>query len=660
MRGGAALTIPTMTNQFAPAPGLFLPLTDGLAAQLAANRAVDDVLANASIAEIAVVLLLQNLPALVAKNTSLSKIETMFEGVVEIGLAPIPKGQPSFAQQVQERFDPKNFSQGLALIQSIGISLLEEDIVVEKDYLLATGRWDRQFTQRHKARVNPPLLELPMPGGRVIYLGDQQARLFGDLRQGLDESIHLQGYAGIGKTFLITRFFELLNPATTLLMAHLPSQLVELKKRVHVPSNSDQLNAFTFGHMANLILNSDESPQAWKITDRQRAMTDYLVTDQQTVNWLKIQPVGPLQPRVVANLCRRTVFSYCMSASTDIEARHLPAIGSRLSSADLEVLLEYSRLMWRETVMPSSPSIRFPVRNAHRIKYLSLSTHLDFPDCYTHIIVDEAHDLSPVTLQILDRSSRAVITLGDDYQHIAGMAAKRNGMVRQRNITQSIRSGKQMGGVLNPLIQLHPGSVKDEFEGRADYPTVIIPYDGSTLIPDKPTTIIVANEWGLLNWFSNLVDAAAIFEMPPSARQELTSFITGLCNLYREGRRANHRMLFQYESWDSLATAMGGNHAFRCALRLLEEGLTTQQFDGLLNAHCPDAGAAIKLARIDDVKNQEFNTVLLSRDLMRPPKAGSAHSTARICSMLYTAASRAKHELIVPGNLGGWLQDIGR
>lgn len=651
---------PTMTNQFAPAPSLFLPLTDGLAAQLAANQGVGDIFANATVAELAVVLLLQNLPTLVAKKTSLIKIESMFEGVVAIGLAPIPKGQPAFAQQVLERFNSKTFSQGLALIQSIGISLLDDDVVAQKDYLLPSGHWDRYFAQRHKTRVNPPLLELPMPGGRAIYLGDQQARLFGDLRQGLDESINLQGYAGIGKTFLISKFFELLSPATTLLMAHLPGQLVELKKRVHVPSNADQLNAFTFGHMANLILNADESPQAWKITDRQRAMTDYLVTDQQTVNWLKIQPVGPLQPRVVANLCRRTVFSYCMSASIDIEAKHLPAIGSRLSSADLEVLLEYSRLMWRETVTPSAPSIRFPVRNAHRIKYLSLCPHLDFPECFTHLIVDEAHDLSAVHLQILDRSSRAVITLGDDYQHIAGMAAKRNGMVRQRNITQSIRAGKQMGGVLNPLIQLHPGNVKDEFEGRADYPTVISPYDGSTPIPDKPTTIIVANEWGLLNWFSNLVDAGATFEMPPSARQELTAFLGGLCNLYRDGRRANHRMLFHYESWDALATSMGGNHAFRSAMRLLDAGLTIQQLDVLMNTHCPEGGAEIKLARVDDVKNQEFDRVLVSRDLMRPPKAGSDHSTARICSMLYTVASRAKHELIVPGNLGDWLRDIGR
>jgi hypothetical protein len=68
----------------------------------------------------------------------------------------------------------------------------------------------------------------------------------------------------------------------------------------------------------------------------------------------------------------------------------------------------------------------------------------------------------------------------------------------------------------------------------------------------------------------------------------------------------------------------------------------------------------IKLARVDDVKNQEFNTVLISRDLMRPPKQGAAHSMASVCSMIYTAASRAKHELLLPGNLADWTQDLAR
>ncbi|MDF9778978.1 hypothetical protein [Pseudomonas baetica] len=644
---------------FAPPPTLFLPLAEEVAGALSQNHDVSAFFAAASHAELACVLLLQNLPALVRQKVTLTKIEVMFEGAVRAGLAKVAPGNPTFASQVQARFDAAALTAGLAELQMQGISLLDAETIAAREYLVADGGWDFTFSQRHRQRLQPPGREVVLPSGAVFKVRAQQGRILDEFRTGLDESLHLQGYAGVGKTFLISKIFEFLNPVTTLLMAYLPSQLIALRARVHLPTNDAQLNSYTFGHMANLILNSDRTDQAWKLTDTQRAQTNYMVTDQQMAKWLKIQAVGRLSPKDVASLCRRTMFSFCMSASRDIEAKHLPATGYRLKEVDIAVLLEYSRLMWRETVWPSSPEIRFPVRNAHRIKYLALGTGT-FPEKFTHIIVDESHEMSAPMLQILDRSPQAVLTLGDDYQHLHGMASQHSQLVRKRNITQSLRSGKQMGDVLNPFIQLHPGAVKEEFEGKAGYPTVIIPYDENSPIPEKPTTIIVANEWGLFTWFKKLLDADGDFHIPPRALDELKAFVAGLVQLHGLGVRASHRMLFKYGSWEELATAMGRNHGFLAAYEMLERGLTLEAFEQFTNDHCTDPGAMIKLARVDDVKNQEFNTVLISRDLMRPPKQGAAHSMASVCSMLYTAASRAKHELIVPGNLVDWTQDLAR
>lgn len=649
----------TRSGQFAPPPVLFLPLAEEVADALGRNENVAEFFARASHAELACVLLLQNLPSLAKQKVSVTKIESMFEGAVEAGLDAVPEGKPSFAAQVQARFNPTAITAGLGHLLQLGISLVDSDTVAARDYLFSNGSWDFNFSQRHRKRLVPPGKEVILPSGARLVLRDQQSRLFAELKTGLDESFHLQGYAGVGKTFLISKIFELLNPATTLLMAYLPSQLASLKTRVHLPTGDSNLNALTFGHMANLILNRDRSPGAWKISDTQRAMTNYLVTDQQMAKWLKIQAVGRMNPREVANLCRRAMFSYCNSASTEFEAKHLPATGFKLKEVDIAMLLEYSRLMWRETVMPSSPEIRFPVRNVHRIKFLALG-HGVIPVEYTHVIVDESHELTPAMIQILDRSPQAVLTLGDDYQHLHGMASRHSQLVRQRNITQSVRAGRQMGDVLNPFIQLHPGSVKDEFEGRAGYPTVIIPYDGSAPIPERPTTIIVANEWGLFTWFKKLAHADADFHIPAGALKELTAFVGGLVQLYTLGVRASHRMLFRYASWDELAAAMGNNHGFLAADEMLEQGLTLEGFQSYTTDHCCNDAAPLKLARVDDVKNQEFDTVLISRDLMRPPKAGAAHSLASVCSMLYTSASRARHELIIPADLGEWTKDISR
>lgn len=647
------------SGTFAPPPTFFLPLAEDVAGALSKNQSVSAFFATASHAELACVLLLQNLPDLVRQGVSLTKIEVMFEGAVRAGLAKVAPGNPTFASQVQARFNAAVFSAGLAELQVQGISLLDAETVATREYLVAGGGWDFTFSQRHRQRLQPPKREVVLPSGSVFKVRAQQGRILDELRTGFDESLHLQGYAGIGKTFLISKIFEFLSPATTLLMAYLPSQLVALRARVQLPSNDAKLNAYTFGHMANVILNSDQTEQAWKLTDTTRAQSNYLVTDQQMAKWLNFQPVGRLSPKEVANLCRRTMYSFCLSGSQEIEVKHLPATGYRLNEVDIAVLLEYSRLMWRETVSPSSPEIRPPVRNAHRIKYLSLGTST-FPEKFTHIIVDESHEMSAPMLQILDRSPQAVFTLGDEFQQLHGIASQHSQQVRQRYVTQSVRSGKQMGDILNPFIQLHPGAVKEEFEGKAGHPTVIIPYDGSSYIPDRPTTIIVANEWGMLNWFKKLFDSDGDFHIPARALEELKAFVRGLAQLYGRGGRPSHWMLFKHSTWEELATAMGRNFGFLAASELFDRGLTAEVFEQYTNEHCQDPDAMIKLARVDDVKNQEFNTVLISRDLMRPPTQDSTHSMASVCSMLYTAASRAKHELILPGNLIDWAQDLAR
>jgi hypothetical protein len=226
-------------------------------------------------------------------------------------------------------------------------------------------------------------------------------------------------------------------------------------------------------------------------------------------------------------------------------------------------------------------------------------------------------------------------------------------------MTQSIRAGKQMAEVLDPLIQLHPSDIKEGFVGRAPHPTRIIGHSVMP-IPEKPTTILVANEWGLFAWFRRLTEAGAHFNLPPRTLEHLTLFVKGVDQLYREDHRPQHRLIFRFAYWDALASAMGASHEFKAMHEWLGQGNTLQDFVETAQRFCSDPAAIIKLAKVEDVKNQEFDTVLLSRDLMRPPRQGSTHSLASVCSLLYTASSRARHELLLPGNMSDWLQDLGR
>ncbi|MHC8403469.1 AAA family ATPase [Pseudomonas sp. MDT1-17] len=645
-------------SRFVPAPVLFLPLASETAGGLSDAALADNFFKTASTTELAAVLLIQNLNALVQQKVSVTRIEVMYDGALRAGRAPSPADAPSFAAQVQSRFKASIFAHGLTLLPSIGASLLDADEVAKRDYLTSDGNWDFTFGQRYSQKNQPLKREVRLPTGGVLQLSDQQSRLFDEFNACQDESFHIQGYAGTGKTFLIAKFFEYLNPNSTLLMAYMPSQVQALKNRMVQSGVTAELNAHTFGHVANQILNRDKTSLGWRISDSQRSQSTYLVSDQQIANWLNFRAVGSLRPRDVANVCHRAVYSYCLSPSQTIEPRHLPAIGGALNDADIAVLMEYSRLIWSELIWPSAPEIRLPVRNAHRIKFLSLRREV-IPEEYTHVIIDESHELSAPMLQILDRSPQAVLTLGDEFQHLHGMTPRHGAVVRQRYVTQSVRAGKEMGEILNPLIQKHPSVIKESYEGRSEHPMQLLPYNNMS-IPEKPTTIIVANEWGLMGWFIRLTEAGAKFQMADRAKKELNTFLTDLILLFTEGTRPRHRMIFGYATWDALGSAMGRNYEFKAVQELLDRGFTFNDLAERMKNFCSEDSAKIKLARVDDVKNQEYNTVLLSRDLLRPPREGSTHALATVCSLLYTASSRARHELLLPGNMKDWLTALSQ
>ncbi|AJE21126.1 Viral (Super1) RNA helicase family protein [Azotobacter chroococcum NCIMB 8003] len=586
-----------------------------------------------------------------------SATERLYEKALRRAVSSNSSARLDLITVLKANFRADKLSTGRALAELSGLSLLDEIEVAKCDYLNADGTWDFTFGHRHSERVQPFKREVTLASGALLRLSDQQGRVFDEFRVCEDESFHIQGYAGVGKTFLIARLFDFLNPATALLMALIPAQVHALKARVVQFSGHDNVTAMTFGHMANLLLNRDLTRNGWRITDKQRTLPNYLVSDQQIATWLNLSGVSSLQPKEIANICRRTIYAYCQSPSKEVEAKHLPPIRTRLAEVDVAVLVEYSRLFWKEMIKPSDREIRLPIRNAHRIKFLSLRDEV-VPDNYTHVIIDESHELTAPMLQILDRSPQAVISLGDEFQNLSSQAAQHGSFIRQRYITQSLRAGTQMGDVLNPLIQAHPSNVKDSFVGRAEHPTRIESYEVMA-IPEKPTTILVADLWGILYWFIRLTTAKAEFQIPHSVYKDFNGFFSDLMTLQKDGIRPRHRMLFNYESWDCLLETFGGFHPLAEAQKLLEKGFTYSDFQERMATYCVP-GANIYLARVEDVKNQEFNTVLISSELLRRPAEGTNYNLSAACAKLYTASSRAKHELVLPDGMNDWLKDVSR
>lgn len=631
----------------------FLPLSPETAA-LIAGGAHD--ITSLSIPELTVVLLLNGLPAMDKEGRRAAAFETILAKA--IGTARDidgGAGDGSFAQAVAARHSPPAFVQGLALIEKHNLVLLEEEEVAARDYLTAAGAWDFSFRQRHIGKLNPLLQTVQTGYGKGFQLTDQQFRIYNTLRDQIDEHLHLEGRAGVGKTALICWLLELLDHQQTLLLTYTRQQLNALTSRI----KGAKFHAMTFVELASDLLFT--SPSVYRKPDRQRTAQTYQVSDADIARMLGLLPVGDLSPERVASIAQRTVQSFCSSGSDSITAENLPHIDTPLSKADTAGLVGYAHLIWQETVQPKilfeGRPTRLHVRGYHLIKMLALDSSITInPNWVKHILVDEAHDLSVPMVQILDRCQQAIYTLGDSIQRLDGIPVRRSQAVRPREITQSVRAGREMEAIVNPLLMAHPRVQLAPLEGARNKKTIIEYYD-RVEIPQDGTTILVGSEFGIFEWFQRLATAGARFCLLGTARKEFTTFVNDCIELYRFGSPTRHGLLFKYSTWNALSSAYSTNPSFRAIETLLERGYKSTDFEKSMARLVPPDKATIFLGRVSDVRSMEMDRVMLGRDLLAPVRPGDTDAAARLFSMLYTGSSRARYQLLVPGHLREWIQD---
>lgn len=634
---------------------IFLPLYRTVAQRLS-EGSLPEFFASASVAQSAAVLFIQSAPRLAEQNAALASMQRQFAQMVSAGNQANASLPLAFQQLVRERFVLDQFATGLSHLATINVSLLDDEHPAdEQRYLDTEGEWLFTFSAAYQAEVIP-LQPVYFEAYRAeLSVTDPQNRALREFLAAPDESFNVQGYAGSGKTHLISRFTQLLNPQSTLLLAQTFTQLQALQKRA-----GEHFPALTFAQAAGQVLDSNLLSNSWRLKDKARMQQTWQVSHAQIVQWLIIPAIGHLAPEQVASVCVRTVASFCNSTAQQIDSVHLPiAIASQLTLLDHAVLLETIKQYWNELVQPSEPHIRLPIRGYHRIKLLSLTDEV-LDSQYSHIIVDEGHDIPTPMLQVLDRSPQAVITLSDELQNLSGMAAARNTVIRQRNITQSVRLGKQVEHVINPLIQAHPGASKELFAGRADHCTNVQHYSGWQ-IPTQATTIIVADEFDLFAWFQRLTHAGVSFKLARATFKDFMVFAQDCIELYRQGTRPRHGLIFRYANWAALSSAMSSNPSFDAIERMLEKGYSLADFQTAVERHMRKGGGKITLARVSDTKNMEFASVYLSKDLLVKPIAqANQDSRARLFASLYTACTRAQHELIVPDGFSDWIIDAAK
>jgi hypothetical protein len=631
-------------------PALYLPISEQLLNRvLNEAQTLPTALTGLRVPQLAALMLLQSLPKIAAHGPVFA--ERILIEVIKAGQAKVERdGSVAFADEARDSLDRAKISAGHRLLPGLGISLLSDDQLGQQDYLATDGAWDSGSRDRYTTRDHEARQQIVLPSGAAGFLTKEQTRIYREIWAQSDDHIHVQGYAGTGKSYLIKSLLGALSHAKVLVLAERQAQLQALLAGV-----SDLPNVYPrrFDALAREMVPANlTDPTNVRMSGPYSSSAP--ISDELVIRHLGIRPCGSLQERDLVVIVRGTVARFCYSADIEIDDQHIPPRHhSTLDATSRRVVLHHATELWKAILLPPSREFQPPVRREHRIKWAALRGWR-IPARYTHVLIDECHDLKKPMLQILDSSSQAVISLGDEYQNLQGYPQRRTNVVRQRAVTASVRSGQLLEGVVNPIIAAHPSVAKEPFLGNPLHRTEIVYYERSR-IPDHPAAILVRDTWGLFEWAQRLAAESLDFELL-SNRQQLNMFVSDCIELRRNGTRPRHGEIFRFGSWQALAESNQNSPGFQRIDRMLEKGYDNKDWTRTVDRFAAQGKFALGL--IADVRNREFPGVMLVPELVDGVWEARKEDYAAASAALYVAVTRAQHRLIVPERLRNWLEEI--
>ncbi len=625
---------------------LFLPVASETCASLLNANGVD-VLVTLSDAELAAVLVVQHLSVAEKKDLTPSSIERILGKLIAWAVDTqhlVPRGLLSEAQRL---FDPEKLRSGGKVAKRLSLRFLSSDEVAARDYLLPNGKWDVEFRGRHHRRNNPFSEQMITPRHRERWLSPAQDKLVRTFRANLDENLHVQGYAGIGKSHLLGTLMECLHPGAALLLAHTPGKLEVLRKRI---GSAHSKIGMTFSEFAQLLL-SGPKIKLFKPSK--------VFSKRELAQALNIVGVRDYDAQATLNICLKVLKNYCASRDYALSAKHFPYFKQPLSGLDAKMLLEYSSQLWG--YLESNPAWggQFEFEALLAIKRASLLGCM-VPARYTHVLIDESQDLPASLLQIIERGRQVLITLGDEYQQAGGAFVSRGREVRRSDIAYSVRSGRNVEDLVNPLIYRHSNKGKIPFEGASSTDVIIKHYPQGFLPPDG-CMVLAASHWDMMKWVIQMDAAGRALTPLGGAQQDLKKFMATALTLFKPDFYSieqipdgPHLDFSEFSNWQQVRDTNRYDESFLWVEAELEKGFNVADMNQLKGMF-GQSGSSCGVMMAEQVGGMEFDSVLLTPQLLTTTKFRDVDEfDKRICAV-YIAISRAKYKLYVPYDVIEWV-----
>ncbi len=628
---------------------VFLPVTDEVCAALLGAESAN-VLTRLTDPELAAVLVIQNLAQASEKDLTCAGAERILAKLIGWSVDANTSSTPALLPEAQRLFDPRKLYFGLNVIKSLKLRLLLAEEVAAREYLLPTGKWDFDYKVRHLRGNDPFSQQMITPKHREHWLSPAQDKLVRTFRANLNEDLHVQGYAGIGKSHLLGALMECLRPEKTLVLARTGAKLATLRQRMGLVRDSKV--GSTFAAFAKALLHGSRSFDV--------APPAQLLSKQVVAQTLDIYGWRSHDGLATLDVCLKVLENYSQSVHHSLSTRHLPHFKQPLSSVDAQVLLEYSSRVWAYLERNTQWDAQTGFPALLLIKRASLAGCL-VPSRYTHVLIDESQDIPASLLQIIERGRQVLITLGDEYQLATGAMVRRKREVRHSDISYSVRSGRNVERLVNPLISVHSEKSKIPFEGARDADVGIEHYPQG-FVPPEGCVVLTASPWDTMKWAIQLQRANCPFGFPDSRTQlDLERFMNSVIKLFKpdfysleHSSDGLHAYFNDMDDWQQVREASQFDESFLWIESELEKGFNAadvtrlNRLNGRPGQHC-------MLMMAQDAGGMEFDRVLLTPELLTNTKFKDAYAfDQRLCAV-YIAISRAKMQLYLPYDVVEWI-----
>jgi hypothetical protein len=651
----ASLEILIMTEK------VYIPLTAKTLTAVLRNGT--DALKNTSVDQTIGLLALQNLPAM--KTAAGALEQGLYNLFNALKIHTIAQQLELLRAHIIKQLDQEKIKAAAKIMYESGVMLIHEETIKNRSYLNTEGDWDFTFSQWYSphaeaetSKVFPLSDFISTKNSETGFLTEAQARIISTIKADIDEPLAVQGYAGVGKTYIVKALLEMLQdqgikPLNVLILAQTRNQYHALLK--NLPKG---YRGMTFGMLATKVLPDEfyrfkHKPEQIIRMDYNRLISYYNFTEQ-----------AGLSASTIAHYCYMTLKNYCESADDRVSEKHLPyAIKNRTSGGwqECNILKEHvikaAQDLWLKTVDISSTDLIIPIRDYHRIKLAALLDR-QIPAYITHAIIDESHDLTQAMIQFIDSNQTCnCITLGDAYQNFNGVDYKRSETIRKTQINESYRAGNGIAELVNPVVQTHPfGQSNAVFRGNTKIYTAV-EYYKTAKVPTVPTAILCSNDWACWEWVQRVSNGGGDFE----CLSNLDHFVKDAINLFIHDIRATHVALSNYSDWSSLYRAYKSNATFKRIHEMLDQGYSFDDWQNTTKKLKPSSKKPkYIIGKAESSRNREFDRLMLSPDiidLVGKDTMGPGQR-ARLNSILYVAITRARYELLAPLSLREWIEEI--